>query len=146
MLGHIYYAIGLITVLIVLSMLMRFKKINSIREWFDKYKAVTGKAPEKKDFRSKEENDLYTGISVLAAFEFVWALGGLLTGSWYVFLSLIVYSIVLGFLIKPIRYSIIGRITALHFLILKFSVYLFLVINHFHLHYDILSIVKQMIQ
>jgi len=145
MIGHIYYTIGLIVVLSVLSMIMKFNKMNSIKEWFDKYKKITGKEPEKKDFRSKEENELYTGLSTLGVFEFIWALGGLLTGSWYIFLSLMIYAIIIGLIIKPFRYTFIGTLLSIHFLILKFFVYLFLVINHFHLHYDILGIVKQII-
>lgn len=145
MLGHIYYTLGLIAILSTLSMIMKLKKMNSIREWFDKYKQITGKTPEKKDFRSKEENDLYTGLSVLAAFDFIWALGGLLTGSWYVFLSLMVYALIIGIIIKPFKYTLIGTIISIHFLLFKFFVYLFLVINHFHLHYDILSIIKNIL-
>jgi len=145
MLGHIYYTLGLIAILSTLSMIMKFKKMNSIREWFDKYKQITGKTPEKKDFRSKEENDLYIGLSALSAFDFIWALGGLLTGSWYVFLSLMVYSMIVSIIIKPFKYTLVGTIISIHFLLLKFFVYLFLVINHFHLHYDILSIIKNIL-
>lgn len=145
MLGHIYYAIGLITLLSLMSIIVKFKKINSIREWFDRYKEITGKTPEKKDFRSKEENDLYNGALVLLTFEFIWVIGGLLTTSWYVFLSILLISIIIGSLVRPIRHSIVGRTITLLFLLFKFSVYLFLVINHFHLHYDILSLIKQII-
>lgn len=142
MTGHIYYAIGLLVILSSLTMIMKFKKMNSIREWFDKYKVITGNSPEKADFRSKEESDLYRGISTLGIFEFMWVIGGLLTSSWYVFLSLFIYALIVGLIIKPFKYTFFGSIISIHFLLLKIVVYLFLVINHFHLHYDIFNIIK----
>jgi hypothetical protein len=144
MLGHIYYAIGLLIVLLSLSMIINFKKISSIKEWFSKYKKITGKKPETKDFRNEEERKLYSGIMVLSTIEFTWVVGGLLTGNWYAFLSLLIYSLVINLISRPIKYTIIDKIIAFHFLFLKFLLYLFFVINHFHLHYDILTIIKSL--
>ena len=142
MLGHIYYATGLLILISIIAHISRFKKIQSVSEWVEKFKSVTGKDPQKSDFRSKEELNLSIGISILSLLEFMWALGGLLTGSWYIFLSLFIYSIIIRLLIKPIKFTLFGKIAALHFIILKFLVYLYLIINHFHLHYDTLSIIK----
>lgn len=142
MLGHIYYAIGLFILIAIIAHISRFKKIQSISEWVEKFKDVTGKDPQKADYRSKEELNLFLGISILSFIEFMWALGGLLTGSWYIFLSLFIYSIIIRLIIKPIKFTLFGKIVVLHFIILKFLVYLYLIINHFHLHYDTLSIIK----
>lgn len=142
MLGHIYYAIGLFVLISLITYITKFKKITSVREWVEKFKTVTGKDPKKDDYRSKEELNLFLGISILSLGEVIWALGGLLTGSWYVFLSMFVYAIILNLLIKPIKFTLFGKIVILHFIVLKFLVYLYLIINHFHLHYDTLSIIK----
>ena len=96
MLGHIYYATGLLILISIIAHISRFKKIQSVSEWVEKFKSVTGKDPQKSDFRSKEELNLSIGISILSLLEFMWALGGLLTGSWYIFLSLFIYSIIIG--------------------------------------------------
>lgn len=146
MFGHIYYTIGLFVLLSLLTMILKFKNINSVREWFDKFKIVTGKDPEEKDFRNKEERDLYKGIAALSVFEFLWVIGGLLTSSWYIFIFLLLYSVIITQITKPIKYTIIEKIVSLHFFLLKFFVYLFLIINHFHLHYDVFSIIKNYIK
>lgn len=142
MLGHIYYAIGLFVLISLITYITKFKKIPYVREWDEKFKTVTGKDPKKDDYRSKEELNLFLGISILSLGEVIWVLGGLLTGSWYVFLSMFVYAIILNLLIKPIKFTLFGKIVILHFIVLKFLVYLYLIINHFHLHYDTLSIIK----
>lgn len=142
MLGHIYYAIGLFVLISLITYIIKFKKITSVREWVEKFKTVTGKDPKKDDYRSKEELNLLIGISTLSLGEVMWTLGGLLTGSWYVFLSIFVYDIILNLLINPIKFTLFGKIVILHFIVLKFLVYLYLIINHFHLHYDTLSIIK----
>lgn len=142
MLGQIYYGIGLIFVMISLSMITKFKKINLVKEWFVKFRNITGKDPESKDFRSEEEKNLYVGITTLSTFEFIWLFFGLLTSNWYVFLVILSYGVIVNQIVKPMRFTIAGKIVSLHFLLLKFLVYLFLVINHFHLHYDILNIIK----
>lgn len=145
-LGHIYYAIGLIVILSILTLIVKFKSLSLISEWAEKFKLVTGKSPEDKDYKSKEEKDLIKGAAVLVTLEFIWAMGGLLTYSWYIFLSMLLYSIIIGQIFKPIKYSILGKIVTLFSLFLRFSVYLFLIINHFHLHYDLFSIIKNFIK
>ena len=142
MLGHIYYIIGLFVLVTILTHLSKFKKIQSVIEWVDKFKNVTGKQPQKEDYRSKEELNLFLGISILAVIEFIWIICGLVTSSWYIFLSLFIYSIIIRLIIKPIKFTLFGKIMILHFIIVKFLVYLYLIINHFHLHYDTLSIIK----
>lgn len=145
MLGHIYYAIGLFVLVSLITYITRFKKIIFLREWVEKFKNVTGRDPKREDYRSEEELNLFIGISILGTVEFIWLFCGLLTSSWYVFLSIFVYAMILNLLIKPIKFTLFGKIIIFHFIILKFLLYLYLIINHFHLHYDILSIIKSYI-
>ena len=44
MIGHIYYGIGLLVAFSILSIILRFRKIYSTKEWAEKYEKVTGKA------------------------------------------------------------------------------------------------------
>ena len=102
MIGHIYYAIGLLVAFSILSIILRFRKIYSTREWIEKYEKVTGKKPIRKDYRSKEEHSASETSSVLSSIELVWIIGGFITNSWYVFGSLLVISFLLFLIIKPI--------------------------------------------
>jgi hypothetical protein len=143
MIGHIYYAIGLLVTFSILSFILRFRKIYSIKEWIEKYEKVTGKKPIRKDYRSKEEYSASETSSILSSIEIVWIIGGFITNSWYVFGLLLVISFLLNLIIKPIKFTFLHKYISLSFLIFKFSVYLYLIINHFHLHLDTWFIITQ---
>jgi hypothetical protein len=145
MIGHIYYAIGLLVAFSILSTILRFRKIYSTKEWIEKYEKVTGKKPIRKDYRSKEEYSASETSSILSSIELTWIIGGFITNSWYVFGSLLVISFLLNLIIRPIKFTFFHKYISLSFLILKFSVYLYLIINHFHLHLDTWSIIRQYI-
>jgi len=145
MIGHIYYAIGLLVAFSILSFILRFRKIYSTKEWIEKYEKVTGKKPIRKDYRSKEEYSASETFIVLSSVELAWIVGGFITNSWYVFGSLLVVSFLLNLIIKPIKFTFFHKYISLSFLIFKFSVYLYLIINHFHLHLDTWFIIKQYI-
>ena len=145
MIGHIYYAIGLLVAFSILSIILRFRKIYSTKEWVEKYEKVTGKKPIRKDYRSKEEYSVSETSSILSSIELIWIIGGFITNSWYLFGSFLIISFLLNFIIRPIKFTFFHKYISLSFLILKFSVYLYLIINHFHLHLDTWSIIKQYI-
>jgi hypothetical protein len=143
MIGHIYYAIGLLVAFSILSIILRFRKIYSTKEWVEKYEKVTGKKPIRKDYRSREEYTSSETSGILSSIEIMWIIGGFITNSWYIFGLLLVISFLLNLIIKPIKFTFFHKYISLSFLILKFSVYLYLIINHFHLHLDTWSIIKQ---
>ena len=145
MIGHIYYIFGLLIILSIISIIANFNKFYSIEEWYNKFKKVTGKYPEKKQFRNTEEYNLRLGTSILGYIEFTWLLLGILTSSWYIFIALFLYMTIISSIIKPIRFNIIGKVVSFHLILVRFSTYLFLVINHFHLHIDVLSIVRNLL-
>jgi hypothetical protein len=142
MLGHIYYAFGLIIVVSLLTILVKFKQITNIREWYTKFKKVTGKTPKEKDFRSKEESALYNSFSSLLLFEFTWTILGLLTNSWYVFLLLFIITLIINLLRKPIEFTFVDKMMGFLVILSKLMIYLYLVINHYHLHFDTWSYIK----
>jgi hypothetical protein len=142
MIGHIYYAFGLIIVVSLLTILIKFNQITNIREWYTKFKKVTGKTPKEKDFRSKEESALYNSFSSLLVFEFTWTILGLLTNSWYVFLLLFIITLIINLLRKPIEFTFVDKVMGFLVILSKLIIYLYLVINHYHLHFDTWSYIK----
>lgn len=145
MIGHIYYAIGLIVTFSILSIILKFRKIYSTKEWIEKYEKVTGKKPLKKDYRTKDEYSSYETSGILYMVELGWVILGFITASWYIFGSLLILSYLLNILIKPIKYTFFHKYISLSFLLFRFFVYLYLIINHFHLHLDTWSFIKQFI-
>jgi hypothetical protein len=141
-LGHIYYALGLIPLLMALAVLIKLKDYNKTKEWYSKFEKVTGKKPLKSEFRSVDEYNIYTGVSGITMMDLTWVILGLLTQSWYVFISIIVLSVIVNLIKKSVGLNVISNVLTGFLLITKFSVYLFLIINHFHLHYDVWDILK----
>lgn len=137
--GHIYYATLLFISTLLIGFTSRFFKVKNMYEWYNKYKKVTGKVPQKTDFRNEEEYNLFISVSVITFLELIILIGGLLTSSWYVYLTLLFLSIVINISIKPIEFSIFGKIISFCNQLFRLLVYIFLVINHFHLHKDILQ-------
>ena len=146
MIGHIYYLIGLVVFFSIISIIFRFKKIYFIKEWKDKYEKVTGKKPLKSEFRAKIEYTTLESYNILVVFELIWVLFGLISNSWCIFLSIIITSYVLNLLIKPIKYTMLHRLSIHLFIILKLLVYGYLVVNHFYLHIENLDIIKGLLQ
>lgn len=142
MLGNIYYAFGLIIVVSLFTILLKFKQITNIREWHTKFKKVTGETPKEKDFRNKEESTLYSSFSSLLLIEFIWVVLGLLTNSWYVFLFLFLFTLIVNLLKKPIEFSLVDKFFGFLIVLLKIIIYLYLIINHYHLHIDTWSQIK----
>lgn len=141
-LGHVYYTLGLIPLLMSLAVLIKLSDYNRVREWYFKFEEITKSKPKKTDFRSIDEYNIYAGVSGVIAVDFIWSVLGLLTQSWYVFLSLLIMSLTLNIIRKSINISTISSIISSIILFTKFSVYLYLIINHFHLHYDTWQLIK----
>lgn len=134
MLGHIYYTLALIPLLMTLAIIIKLNEYNKIKEWYSKFEEITKSKPKKEDFRSVDEYGIYAGTSGIMYIDFIWVLLGLLTASWYVFLSILAISIVVNILKKIPLIKIMSPIFNYILLSVKFSVYLYLIINHFHLH------------
>ncbi len=143
MLENLFYIVGLVVILTILNLISKFKSIYSVREWEQKYKKVVGKIPLRSDYRTKTEYNLSRKIGILYLFEISWVVIGILTYNWYLFLGLIVFSFILGMILKPFRYTFVFKILSLIFLIIRLILYTYLVINHFHLHIDTYEVILQ---
>lgn len=139
---HIYYIIGILVLISVISQLLRFNRIFKVSEWYEKFKKVTGKKPLKNEFRSDSDYYLITSLAPLLVFEGLWIIFGLITNNWFIFVLLFIYGKLVSLIFKNVKYTIIGKSILLHLLILKTSVYAFMIINHFHIGLDLFEIFK----
>ena len=145
MLAHIFYSIGVLFIIRAISSIHRFQQYYSIKEWKSIYSVVIGRNPKDSEFRSKEESDLYNTFSSVLLLEFIWAMGGLLTGSWYIFIFMFIYTLVMNLIKKPIEFTFLGKAIFFKLFLIKLIIYLYLIINHFHLHLDTWSYIKTII-
>lgn len=146
MIINIYYIIGVLVILSTLSNILKFRKLYSIKEWIEKYEKIIGKKPQRKEYRTKKEYTLDESSNILALFELSWVTLGLFTSSWYLFLTIIITSYLFNFLLKPIKFTIVHKLSILTFLLARLCLYLYLVVNHFYLHQDTYNIVKHYIK
>lgn len=142
MLGHIYYSLGLISVFIICSMILKFRKNYSLSEWKEKYEKIIGRKPLKKDFRDKKEYYENIRLGILNFYEVGWVLIGLLSNSWFIFAGILIFSITISYFIKPFRYTILHKIFVFMFLLFRLSLYVFVITNHFFLHINLLDKIK----
>jgi hypothetical protein len=146
MIGNIYYLIGFLVLLSLLSTILKFRKIYSINEWREKYEKITGKKPLKREFRSKKEYSLHESAGILGLFELIWIFVGFFTGNWYLFGITLALSYLLNIILKPFKFSILHKLISFTFLLSRLCLYLYLIVNHFYLHQDTYSIVKHYIK
>jgi hypothetical protein len=130
-LSHIYYIFGIIVLLSSLSYILKFNKIFSVLEWYTVFTEVTGSKPKFNDFRKKEDYTLFTNRNILSMFEISWILVGLFTSSWMFFLFMIAYIIIVNLVFYKIKFSLISKISSFTFVIIRISIYSYLIINHF---------------
>lgn len=143
--GDLFYASGLIPLLLMISFLLKIRNFNRVSEWYIKFEKVTGKVPKKSDYRTPDEYDIYTGVSFISIIDFVWMILGLLSNNWYVFLSLMLLSIIVNLSKKYINIILISNFLTFLLISVKIFVYLCLILNHFHFHYDIWKVLKSII-
>lgn len=141
MLGDVYYSIGILVLLSVLSTILKFGKIYSIKEWREKYEKVIGKIPVKRDYRNKKEYSISQSNKILSIFELVWISFGFFSNSWYLFLLLIICSYITNLVTKPFKWTLFYKLIIFSFIFSKMILYLYLITNHFLLHLDTYSII-----
>jgi hypothetical protein len=137
--GYIFYGFGMLVLLSCIVSIIQFKRINFVNEWFVKYKEVSGKAPKAEDFRSKKDLNLHTNRNLLGGVELLWILLGLLTNNWPIFLFIFITSMMLKVIFGSIKYTLIGKIISMKFLIFRILIYSILILNQYYLHLDLLS-------
>ncbi len=136
MLANFYYFIGLFILICSFSNLINFFKFSRIRNWISTYQKVTNEEVSRKDFRKIEEYNIFTIYSIFTICEFFWFLIGLVSNSWYVFLSLILLSFTGRILAKLLNHNVVYNTLGFTIQFVKFSTILILILNHFHFHID----------
>ncbi len=142
--GHFFYTIGLFLFILDLINLFSFHKIWKINEWKAAYKKVNKKDPVKKDYQSIDDYNISSFSIVYTILLFFWLVFGLITMSWKIYIVLFILGFALGLskkllnLITKNEYSKINMLISYPYLIIKSAVILFLVINHFHLHINLI--------
>lgn len=141
--GHLFYFIGLIVLLLNIYTLSRYKRIFELREWMIKFKQITGRNPVSNDYRKSDDKEILISWSSAVVVTSFWIFFGLLAKSWYVFLALLIFNTSINLICKFFgefsKFSFI--ITFIKSLIILFLIG-FLIINHFHLHLDIWQTIK----
>jgi|ERR1035437_5419518 hypothetical protein len=143
-LGHIFYAFGLIVLLLDFLHLLGFNKIYKVSEWISAFKKINKKNPKKRDYRSEEDYSFATFQTLFIALEFFWLVFGLLSSSWKVF----IFIFIIGLVIKGIQFTInklsgsefniVDKFLSYPYLIFKCALIVVLIINHFHLHINLI--------
>jgi hypothetical protein len=142
MILSIYFIIGIVILVMSFSNMINFIKFFNIRNWALTFKRVTNKDVESKDFRTREDYNIFTIYSVFLFFEIIWLVFGIATSNWYMFLSLIILGLIVNFISKYSKFLLLSKIIGTIFSCLKFCLILFLILNHFHFHLDLLSLLR----
>jgi len=139
--GHLFYFIGIFIFLSALSNVINFNAFFKIKNWIVTFKKVAGKDPVKSDFRNKGDYNTYTTYTTLSSIESFWMLLGIVTQSWYVFISILLFNVLLNLILSIFKANFIEKILLNVYGVFKLLCILALVVNHFHFHFDWLSLI-----
>ncbi len=143
--GDLFYSIGLIVIVLNVFLVIRYKKIYEVTDWLSKYKKVVGRNPRKEDFRNKSDRELLLFWSSTVFFTVMWMIFGLMSRDWISFLIIFLINISLNYLsrlsfgIKKLSFSL----KLAKSIIMVISIGL-LVINYFHINYDISKFIQSL--
>jgi hypothetical protein len=146
MLTSIYYIMGLFVLLTLISRIIILRELERLNEWSIKWKKVTKKSPKKEDFESPKQFYLYSSQSILAAFDGFWSILGLLTNNWFIFVGLFIVNSVLYQFINFFRFTYVGKVFVFLPPLIKIVAYIFMIINHFHLKWNLWALFKSLLQ
>jgi hypothetical protein len=135
--ANLYYISGILIFLSCLSSLLRFNRIYKIKEWYTKFKNITGQEPSLVDYRKKGDKKLYINHNFLLGFELIWIILGFFTNNNLIFLSILVVNLIINISFGKKKFTLPYKIISFSFLLLRTSLYLLLIVNHFYLHKDL---------
>lgn len=139
MIGHLYYIIGLIILMMSFSNIIHYYRFINTILWIQSFVKISGSIPTSKDFRSEIDYSVYLTFNNFTAIGFYWTLLGLITNSWMIFLYMIILHFVLKFILDS-TFIAISKHFGFLFNIVKSALIFLLIINHFHLHMDLLEL------
>ena len=140
--GHLFYLIGIFVFLSLLSNLFNLSKYYKIRFWMNTFKKVTSKDPQVSDFRDKKDQDLFSVYTSFSVLQFFWYLIGITSASWYIFGTIMIFNFLVNLIVFNLPQNLIGRTILQALLSTKILVVLALILNHFHFHYNWLSLLS----
>ncbi len=141
MFGHIFYFFGLILVLLDLGLLMKFHKIQNIKNWIQSFVKVAQKKPKKEDM-DREDYKIVTSYDTLIITNFLWIFFGLISKSWKLFLLVLLINFFLNFLLhKTKSYRTTNYLLEFVRFIIIITCVSMTTINHFHLHIDLYNFI-----
>jgi hypothetical protein len=139
MIGDLYYLLGLIISVFNLSLMPSLNSILKTEEWMVTFKKVRGRYPTKTEFEEGQlmKMNLFNYYAILAS---LWMILGLVSKSWFVFLSLLFVNFLAMRILEKIGiHKEASKWTRIFLLSINTSVIIFLVLNHFHFHFQLLE-------
>jgi len=127
----IYYTIWIFIFFLSLYTLFNFNKVYKVKEWQYKFKNITGEEPSLVDYRKRGDKKLYINHNYLLGVEILWTILGFFTFDKYIFLSIFTTGLIIDFLFKKNKFTLSYKIASFSFLLLRTSLYLLLIVNHF---------------
>lgn len=143
MLTHLFYLTGIFFIWREIKWIVSPAEQVEYKREFDKHSKLN--KGKKWDNYSKEYKDILKSSWSIIITVF-WLFIGIFTVQWFIFLVVLLFNIIIiAPLSKIFRYSF--AYLALHWLnsLLGFAFGLFVIINHYHLHIDVLKYAKQFI-
>lgn len=142
MIGDLYYLLGLIISVFNLSLIPSLNSIFKTEEWMISFQKVKGRYPTKSEFKeghlSKLNLFIYYTISTS-----IWMILGLISKSWFVFLPLLLINFLKMRILEKIGiYKEVSKWIRILLISINTSVIFFLVLNHFHFHFQLLDLIK----
>ncbi len=135
--GHIFYLLGLFLFLMSFSKTINYTRYVDIKEWMIAFKKVTEKDPKSDDFKDDEES-LINSFITISIIEILWFIIGLLSNSWIIFIGLLILHTI-NVTISKFTPNIVQKVFGFSIGLIKTVIILILVINHFHLHIDLIG-------
>ncbi len=138
--GHVFYFLGLFVFLANMNYLINFFDFIKIKEWIDSFKKITNRDPTEKDY-NKSKFEKFKKFGGVEKGNLIWLFFGLITASWKIFIILISIGILLDGLIRIIgEFKMSSKFITIAKMMIFSTSTLILILNHFHLHMDLFSL------
>ena len=140
MLGDIFYVFGLFLFFLTLTKSFAYFKFIDVKEWIIKFTEKIKRTPIKSDYRSLQEYNMMVSFGLIMVFESLWFILGLLTSNWKIFGIVLLFNMLSKVIIDKLPFpvqKVVGSLLS----IIRSILIIVLVINHFHLHYDLYSLI-----
>lgn len=133
MCSEIFYAIGVIIILLNIFSLFNYKTMFEANEWLIKYKKIVGKSPLQEEIRNKGDFKMLMIWAITVLLTVIWMIFGLLTGYWPIFLVIFITNISFNYISRFTSYQKIKLFLRFIKSIVMISSIIFIILNHYYL-------------